>query len=95
MPVAIDLMDLSSVAIADAKQRVHARVGSDRDARVEGLDVPDLGKDLELDDSVAQRITDAAGVTWLSHGVHESSDKVGAVRPSLKRNGCDCRMIGA
>ena len=46
--VSIDLMDLPSLAVAHAKQRVDARIGSDRHTWVEGLDVPDLGKDLEL-----------------------------------------------
>jgi hypothetical protein len=62
MAVTVHLMNLPSLAVPHAEQGVDARIGPDREAWIDGLDVPGLGKDLELYDSFGQRITDAAGV---------------------------------
>jgi hypothetical protein len=60
--VAIDLVDLSGVPVADAEERGDARVWPDGDTRVDCLDVAGFREELELTDVLAQRVTDAAGV---------------------------------
>jgi len=91
--VAVDLVDLPGVPVADAEERGDARVWPDGDTRVDGLDVAGFREELELTEVLAQRVTDAAGVARRARWT-ESSVKVGDARPSLKRNGCDSRMIG-
>jgi hypothetical protein len=60
--VAIDLVDLPGVPIADAEERGDPRVWPDGDTRVDSLDVAGFREELELTEVVAQRVTDAAGV---------------------------------
>jgi hypothetical protein len=60
--VAVDLVDLPGVPVADAEERGDARVWPDGDTRVDCLDVAGFREELELTEVLAQRVTDAAGV---------------------------------
>jgi len=82
VPVVVDLMDLTPVAVADAVQRRHARVGPDRLARVECLDVTNFGEYLELDGSLGHRLTTGGALEGAMRW--SSSVKVGIRPPPLK-----------
>ena len=61
--IAVDLMDLPTLAVAHSEERIDSRIGTDRDARIDRLDVAGFREKLELYEAFAQRVTGAAGIT--------------------------------
>ena len=55
--VVVHLVNLRRFTVAHAKERRHTSVRTDRDARIDGLDMARFGKDLELHDSLGHRFT--------------------------------------
>jgi|RhiMetdeSRZDD1v2_1073273.scaffolds.fasta_scaffold113011_4 hypothetical protein len=63
VPVVVDLVDVASFTVPNPVERGDARVGPDRDARIDRLDVTSFWKDLELYEFLAQRGTVSTGIT--------------------------------
>jgi hypothetical protein len=61
--IAVDLMDLPTLTVANSKESIDASVGTDRDARINRLDVAAFREKLELYEPFGQRVTDAVGIT--------------------------------
>jgi hypothetical protein len=55
--IVVHLVNLRRFTVSHAKERRDTSVRTDRDARIDRLDVARLGKDLELYDSLGHRFT--------------------------------------